>query len=223
VRVENKTVATPASRDWILLHALIGPAFFLMMLAMPIPSMTYPIRCSVGLLVWMAWWWIARPVHLAVTALLPLAVVAAFNFVPMADVLPSYSDELIILLVAASVLSTAWHRWSLDRRIALASLLTVGASSTRQIQVWFLISASLSAFLPRAVVAATMIPIVIAMLRYIGIEDLWSSKFGTALVLAIAWGSSVGGFLTPLGGAPNLLAMKFVQDQVTHREFLFVT
>src|SRR5262245_10305398 len=68
-----------------------------------------------------------------------------------------------------------------------------------------------------------MIPIVIAMLRYIGIEDLWNSKFGTALVLAISWGSSVGGFLTPLGGAPNLLAMKFVQDQVTNHEFLFVT
>src|SRR6185436_7900771 len=62
-----------------------------------------------------------------------------------------------------------------------------------------------------------------AMLRYIGVEDLWNSKFGTALVLAISWGSSVGGFLTPLGGAPNLLAMKFVQDQVTHHEFLFVT
>jgi solute carrier family 13 (sodium-dependent dicarboxylate transporter), member 2/3/5 len=42
-------------------------------------------------------------------------------------------------------------------------------------------------------------------------------------VLAVAWGSSLGGFLTPLGGAPNLLAMKFVQDMVTHHEFLFTT
>jgi sodium-dependent dicarboxylate transporter 2/3/5 len=89
--------------------------------------------------------------------------------------------------------------------------------------VWYSLCVVLSAFLPRAVVAATMIPIVIAMLRYVGIEDLWKSKFGTALVLAISWGSSVGGFLTPLGGAPNLLAMKFVQDQVTHHEFLFAT
>ena len=35
--------------------------------------------------------------------------------------------------------------------------------------------------------------------------------------------SSLGGFLTPLGGAPNLLAMKLVQDTVTHHEFLFTT
>jgi sodium-dependent dicarboxylate transporter 2/3/5 len=185
--------------------------------------MTYPIRCSIGLLLWTAWWWITRPVNLAVTGLLPLVAVGIFNFVPMADVLPAYSDELIILLVAASILSAVWHKWGLDRRIALASLLGVGTSATRQILIWYTICAVLSAFLPRAVVAATMIPIVIAMLRYIGIEDLWNSKLGTALVLAIAWGSSVGGFLTPLGGAPNLLAMKFVQDQVTGHEFLFVT
>jgi sodium-dependent dicarboxylate transporter 2/3/5 len=204
-------------------HALAGPLSFAAILAIPIGSMTYPIRCSFGLLVWMAWWWIARPVNLAVTGLLPLAVVAVFNFVPMSEVLPSFADELIILLVAASILSAVWHRWGLDRRIALVSLVGVGTSVTRQILVWYLISAGLSAFLPRAVVAATMIPIVIAMLRYIGVEDLWNSRFGTALVLAIAWGSNVGGFLTPLGGAPNLLAMKFVQDQVTHHEFLFVT
>jgi len=33
-----------------------------------------------GLLAWMAWWWITRPVHLAVTGLLPLAVAAVTFF-----------------------------------------------------------------------------------------------------------------------------------------------
>src|SRR5262245_23464651 len=210
-------------RDWAWAHTLAGPLAFGVMLLLPVDSLTYPIRCSFGLLFWTAWWWVFRPVHLAITGLLPLAVVAVFNFVPVSEILPSYADELVILLVAANILSTAWQKWGLDRRIALASLVGVGTSASRQIMVWYLICVGLSAFLPRSVVAATMIPIVIAMLRYIGIEDLWNSKFGTALVLAIAWGASVGGFLTPLGGAPNLLAMKFVQDTVTHHEFLFVT
>jgi sodium-dependent dicarboxylate transporter 2/3/5 len=218
-----RPVGTARARDWTSLHIFAGPALFFLALVLPAAAMAYPVRCSLGLLLWTAWWWIARPVSLAVTALLPLAVVATFNFVPMADVLPSYADEVIILLVAANILSATWHKWGLDRRIALMSLLGVGTSTTRQILVWYLVCAALSAFLPRSVVAATMIPIVIAMLRYIGVEDLWNSRFGTALVLAIAWGSSVGGFLTPLGGAPNLLVMKFVQDQVTHHEFLFVT
>ena len=212
-----------ASNRIALTHLIAAPSTFLGLAFLPIAHPPYAVRCGLGLLVWMGWWWLTRPVHLAVTGLLPLAIVALFGFVRIGDVLPSYADELIILLIGANILTTAWARSGLDRRVALASLAVFGASSRRQLVAWFLVSAMLATLLPRVVVAATMIPIVIAMLRYIGVEDLWNSRFGTALVLAIAWGSSVGGFLTPLGGAPNLLAMKFVQDTVTHHEFLFTT
>ena len=89
--------------------------------------------------------------------------------------------------------------------------------------VWFAIATVLSAFLPNTVVAAAMIPIVLAMLRFIGIEDIGKSAFGSALLIAIAWGTSVGGFWTPLGGAPNLLTIKLLQQTVISHEFLFMT
>ena len=190
---------------------------------LPVTNPPYAVRCGLGLLLWMGSWWLARPVHLAVTGLLPLAVTALFGFVRIGEILPSYADELIILLVGANILTTAWSRWGLDRRVALASLATFGSSPRRQMIAWFIVSAALATLIPRVVVAATMIPIVVAMLTFIGVEDLSTSKLGTSLVLAVAWGSSLGGFLTPLGGAPNLLAMKFVQDTVTHHEFLFTT
>ena len=174
----------------------------------------YPVRGSIGLLVWMSWWWIFEPVNLAVTGFLPLVVLAIFNFLPVARILPSYSEELIFLLLGANILSTVWTRWGLDRRIALVSLIGVGTSTRRQIMVWFAIATVLSAFLPNTVVAAAMIPIVLAMLRFIGIEDIGKSAFGSALLIAIAWGTSVGGFWTPLGGAPNLLTIKLLQQTV---------
>ena len=171
----------------------------------------------------MALWWITRPVHLAVTGFLPLATVAIFDFAPMDRILPAYAAELVILLLSANVLTTCWTRWGLDRRIALGSLIGVGTNTTRQIMSWFAIGMFLSAFLPNTIVAATMIPIVVAMLRYIGIEDLWESNLGTALVIAVAWGTSAGGAMTPLAGAPNLLAMEYIQELVTGEEFLFAT
>jgi sodium-dependent dicarboxylate transporter 2/3/5 len=61
------------------------------------------------------------------------------------------------------------------------------------------------------------------MLRSIGIDDLWSSRVGAALVLAVAWGTSAGGAATPLGGAPNLLTVGFIEEYVTGHEFLFLT
>ena len=202
---------------------IAGPTIFLALLLLPLGGLPYEVRCSIGLLVWMALWWITRPVHLAVTGFLPLVTVALFNFASVDRILPAYAAELVILLLSANVLTTCWTRWGLDRRIALVSLIGVGTNTTRQIISWFAIGMILSAFLPNTIVAATMIPIVVAMLRFIGIEDLWESKFGTALVIAVAWGTSAGGATTPLGGAPNLLTVEYIQEMVTGEEFLFAT
>ena len=210
-------------RDWRTLHLIGGPLAFLLLLLVPGFAVGYPVRGSLGLLVWMSWWWIFEPVNLAVTGFLPLVVLALFNFLPVSRILPSYSEELIFLLLGANILATVWTRWGLDRRIALVSLIGVGTGTRRQIIVWFAVAMILSAVLPNTVVAAAMIPVVLAMLRFIGIEDIAQSVFGSAVVIAIAWGTSVGGFWTPLGGAPNLLTIKLLQQTAISHEFLFMT
>ena len=223
VKVATPTATADRAGNWTLVHLIAAPSLFLAVVVIPIATLEYPVRCGLGLLIWMAWWWISRPVGLAVTGFLPLATASLFNFLPVATVLRSYASELIILLLGASILTTVWTRWGLDRRIALVALLVVGTKANRQIFVWFMIAAVLTALLPNTIVASTMIPIVIAMLRSIGITELWNSRFGTAVVLAVAWGSSVSAFATPLGGAMNLLMMQFVQETVTHHEFMFMT
>jgi sodium-dependent dicarboxylate transporter 2/3/5 len=206
-----------------LLHLIGGPLAFALSLLLPLEGVPLAARGAVGLLVWMAWWWITEPVDLAVTALLPLVATALFGLAPMNRVVTAYAEDTIILLLGANVLTSVWSLWGLDRRIALVSLLGVGTSTNRQILVWFLIAAGLSAVLPNTIVAATMCPIVVAMLRYIGIEDLKESRLGTALILAIAWGTSAGGAGTPLGGAPNLITVSAIEESITGQEFLFVT
>jgi sodium-dependent dicarboxylate transporter 2/3/5 len=174
---------------------------FLVLVLLPLPSIQYPVRASLGLLVWMSWWWIAQPVHLAVTGFLPLAVLAVFDFLPVGTILPAYAQELVILLIGANILAIVWQRWGLDRRIALVSLLGVGTSTRRQIIVWFGVATVLSTFLPNTIVAAAMMPIVLAMLRFIGIEDVGKSAFG----------------------APNLLTIRLLEDLVIDHEYLFTT
>lgn len=205
------------------LHILGGPAAFVALAALPLGDVPYPVRASLGLLVWMAWWWVAEPVHLAVTAFLPIVVLAIFNFMPVSAILPAYSEQLVILIIGANTLATLWKRWGLDRRIALVSLLGLGTGTRQHMVAWFVIAAILSSVLPNAVVSAAMMPIVIAMLRYIGIEDIGKSAFGSALLIAVAWGTSVGGAGTPLGGAHNLLAVQFIERELVDHEFLFTT
>ena len=220
---EKSDVKAAHSPPAKLLHLLAGPVIFAMLLLAPLDGVALEARGAMGLLVWMAWWWIARPVHLAVTGLLPLPVAAVFGLAPLDRVATSYSQDAILLLLGANILTSVWVRWGLDRRIGLVSLLGVGTDTTRQILVWFLVAAGLSCILPNTIVAATLIPIVVAMLRSIGIDDLWNSRVGTALVLAVAWGTSAGGAATPLGGAPNLLTVGFIEESITGQEFLFLT
>jgi sodium-dependent dicarboxylate transporter 2/3/5 len=210
-----------ARRDPRTSHIIAGPALFLLLLVLPWAP--YPIRGSIGLLIWMSWWWIFEPVHLAVTGFLPLAVLAIFNFLPVATILPAYSEQLVILLLGANILATLWSRWGLDRRIALFALMGIGTSARRHILAWFMIAAILSSLLPNAVVAAAMMPIILAMLRFIGVNDLGKSAFGSALLIAVAWGTSIGGSGTPMGGAQNLLAVQFIERQILGHEFLFTT
>lgn len=205
------------------LHVLGAPVVFLLLALGPLATVPYPVRASIGLLVWMAWWWVASPVHLAVTGFLPLVVVALFDILPVETILPVYAAQLIFLLLGANVLATVWRRWGLDRRIALLSLMAIGTDTRRQIMAWFAVAALLSSVLPNAVVAATMMPIVLAMLRFIGIEAVRTSAFGSALLIAVAWGTSVGGAGTPLGGAHNLLAVQLLERDLLGREFLFTT
>ena len=203
-------------------HTFGAPAVFVALLLAPVPGVPYEVRGSLGLLIWMSWWWIAMPVDLAVTAFLPPAVLAIFNFLPVSAILPAYSEQLVFLLLGANILSTLWRRWGLDRRIALVSLLTIGTGARQQLVAWFVVAAALSSILPNAVVAAAMMPVVIAMLRFVGIAELRTSAFGSGLLIAVAWGTSVGGAGTPLGGAHNLLIVQFI-EQLVGREFLFTT
>jgi len=212
-----------AERNHRTLHTLAGPAVFLLLVLIPLPSVPYPVRASLGLLLWMSWWWIAQPVHLAVTGFLPLVVLAVFGFLPVSTILPAYAEPLVFLLLGANILATLWRRWGLDRRIALVSLLGIGTGTRQQILAWFIVATILSAFLPNAVVAASMMPIVIAMLRFAGIEDIGKSAFGSALLIAVAWGTSVGGSGSPMGGAPNLLTIQFLEQRLIDHEFLFTT
>ena len=50
---------------------------------------------AIGVALWMIFWWITRPVHITVTAIVPPITNAFLNMIPMASVLSNYSSESI--------------------------------------------------------------------------------------------------------------------------------
>ena len=65
---------------------LSGPLAFLLLRFMA-QSFGSAAASALGMAAWMALWWVFRPVGIAVTALLPIAVNAVLNLIPSGHVI----------------------------------------------------------------------------------------------------------------------------------------
>lgn len=207
-----------------LVYLLIGPVLWALC-SFVLPSgvfASFAARSAIGTVAWMAFWWVTAPVDYAVTAFLPIVVNALIPMTKMPSVISNYASETILLLLGASILTVSWEETKLDRRIAARFLSFVGENLRTQLVFWFLLSAALSAILPNAVVCATITPIAVSMLKYIGEDDIKNSRIGSKLLLTIAYATGVGGLASPLGGAMNLVTVDYLQ-QLTGKEYMYIS
>lgn len=205
-----------------LLNLIIGPVLFLLSIFLLPQTIFAPLaaRAAIGTVVWMAYWWVTGPVDYAVTAFLPIAINAVTPMTDMKSVISNYADETILLLLGASIISVLWENTGLDKRIAITFLRLIGNSLRTQLVFWFLLSMLLSAFLPNAVVCATITPIAVSMLKYIGMDDIKNNKAASKILLTIAYATGLGGLASPLGGAMNLVTVEYIQ-QLTGEEYMY--
>lgn len=203
------------------LHILLGPLVFLACIFILQSVFSYKAAIAIGLTVWMGLWWILRPVDIAVTSLIPIGVNALFNLVPASHIISQYFSEIVVLLVGSDLISLTWTNTGLDKRLAIKSLCCIGTSMKQQIIVWMIVATVLSAVLPNVVVAMILCPIAVSMLKFVGQEDIRSSKVAIPILLAIAWGSGIGGFGSPIGSSANLTAVSYL-EKITGHEFMYI-
>lgn len=204
-------------------HLVVGPIlFFLCYFLLPESLFeTNASRAAIGTVALMSYWWLTAPIDYAVTAFLPIALNAIFEMANMKDVIANYASETILLLLGASIITVSWEETGLDKRIASMFLNMIGSNVRKQVIFWFCLSTVLSAVLPNSVVCATITPIAVAMLKYIGHGDIERSRIGSKILLAIAYAAGIGGLASPLGGAMNLVTVDYIQ-QMTGEEYMYV-
>ena len=206
-----------------VIQLILGPVlYFIAYLALGKSGLIDPTAAKgIGTAIWMIYWWVAIPVDITVTALLPGVINALFNIVPMEDVISQYASSSIILIFGSCLLTAPWSEIGLDKRISLKALSLIGPSMKSQITVWLLAAIVLSNMMPNVVVVAILTPIAVSMLAAAGYTDIKKCEAATPILCAIAWGSQVGGAGTPLGGAMNITAIAFIEEY-TGKEFMYV-
>lgn len=172
-----------------------------------------PGALTLGVLVWMAMWWMTSAVDLAITSLLPVLLFPLMGVGTLKETTAPYADSVIFLFAGGALLGRALEVSGLSGRFA-GRLLRLAGSSPRGIVVaMFAASALVSAWVSNTATAAMLLPVGIATIHWAkkaalpGHEHTRALRnFATGVLLAIAYGANVGGLLTIIGSPPNAIA-----------------
>ena len=211
---------------WLPPHYSTGPGEWV--------EFTRAGRATMGVMVWMATWWLTEAVDIEVTALLPIVAFPLLGIAPLSKVLPPYAADVIFLFMGGFIIGLAIERWGLDRRIAYFTLRLVGARPGAIIGGFMVVTAFLSMWVSNTACAAMMVPIAMSVIDLVlrsrtgaGLKDggipqdrIPERNFATGLLLCVAYAASIGGIATIIGSPPNGIAVRYIQ-QTFHKEVSF--
>lgn len=202
-----------------MIGLIIGPLVFLLMLLSDPPSGlasdAWRVAAAGAL---MGIWWITEPIPIPATALLPLALFPALGIGGIEAVSAPYANPVIFLFLGGFLLAEAMNRWELHRRIALMVIVAVGTRPTRLIGGFMAATALLGLWVSNTATCVMMMPIGLSVARRV-LPDRegpprphGESNFAVALLLGIAYASTIGGYGTLIGTPPNALLAGYLRD-----------
>lgn len=161
----------------------------------------------------MAYWWITESVNIFVTSLLPVILFPLLGIMGIEQVAPQYMKDVMFLYIGGFVLTYAIERWDLHKRISLNILLKAGTSPTRILFGFSIATYFISMWLNNTSTTLMMLPVALAIVHQLHGGNLDKrSGLSTALLLAIAFASSIGGTASLVGTLPNMVMKKFYDE-----------
>ena len=159
----------------------------------------------VALIAFLVTLWTNEGLPLAVVSLLPIVLFPAFGILSTKATALNYANPIIFLFlggffIAIAVEKSNLHLWIADKILALFP-------STPRAMIF---SLSLTSALLSSILSNTTTSLLLMSIALFITKDV-SLKLRFAL--AIAYGASVGGILTPIGTPPNLILLGLMQEK----------
>lgn len=183
---------------------------------------------AAGVVVLMAIWWLTEALPIYATACVPIVLFPLLEvFGPglganLRETLVPYFDPYIFLFAGGMGIAAAMQHWNLHRRIALTIMTKIGTDPRRVLIGMLVATAFISMWISNTATAAMMMPIGLAVIAQMETQagGMRLAHYGMAIMLAIAYGSNLGGIGTKIGTAPNAQFAGFLEQMGTGISFL---
>lgn len=158
----------------------------------------------------MAAWWVFESVPLSVTSLVPLILFPAMGILSSANTATQYMNTTIFLFIGGFVIAIAMEKWNLHKRIALSVILLFGSSPSKIIFGFMAATGFMSMWISNTAACLMVLPIGLSIIYKVEKEfgKASSYNFSKALMIAIAYSSTIGGIATLIGTPPNLIFLR---------------
>lgn len=157
-----------------------------------------------GIIVFLVALWTNEALPLGVVSLLPIILFPSLDIISTNATVANYSKSTIFLFLGGFMMAIATQKTELHKFIS-NKLLTLFPNTPRGVLFSLSItSAFLSSLISNTTTALLLIPIAMFLTDNI--------KLKMRLVLAIAYGASIGGIVTPIGTPPNLILLGFMEQ-----------
>lgn len=163
--------------------------------------------------------WVLNVLPLMITSLMAIVLIPLTGVLTASQAYSLFGNEALFFILGAFILAACLMKSGLSTRIALTILDRFGTTPRGLLRSVFLLNVAMAFFMSEHAVAAMNFPIIAEMTKVLRLPG-WRSNYGKALFLAMAWGSTIGGVATLLGGARAPLAIAILRE-TTGKSFTF--
>jgi len=165
-------------------------------------------------------YWIFGVLPLMITSLLAIILIPLSGVMGASEAYALFGNEAVFFILGAFILAACMMKSGLSTRIAILILRRFGTSPVTLLLGIFLLNAFMSFFMSEHAVAAMNFAIIVEIVRVLRLAP-GRSSYAKALFLAMAWGTTIGGVATLLGGGRAPLAIGILHE-ATGASFSFV-
>ena len=190
-----------------MLALIAGPLLCLTVAMMDTPAgLTMAGQRSLAVLALCVTWWVFTPVGLPVTSIMGLALLPLMGAMEASQAFALFGNQAVFFVIGVFLVAAVMMETGLSSRVSLICLRRLAKNESQLCNGVLFVSWALCTVIVSHAVAALMLPIVLELVRTLGLGP--RSRTAKRLLLSMAWGTVAGSNLTLLSSARATLSLE---------------